>query len=95
MDHFDTWQVVPREVFTPYSCLLISTAFVFVSGVGCLVVSGVRKNMYPGIQKSSIFWERYVLANSADQRSTLFAIPSASFSCLSYKQIVLFIGQLR
>ena len=40
-DQFDQWQVVPRQVFTPYSRLLISTAFVVVSHVGCLGVSGV------------------------------------------------------
>ena len=28
MDQFDPWQVVPRQVFTPYSRLLISVAFV-------------------------------------------------------------------
>ena len=43
MDQFDTWQVVPRQVFTPYSRLLISTAFVVVSHMGCLGVSGVVK----------------------------------------------------
>ena len=36
MDQFDPWQVVPRQVFTPYSRLLISTAFVVVSPIGCL-----------------------------------------------------------
>ena len=41
MDQFDPWQVVPRQVFTPHSCLLISTAFVIVSRVGCLGVMGV------------------------------------------------------
>ena len=42
MDQFDTWQVVPRQVFTPYSHLLISTvtAFVVISHVGCLRVTG-------------------------------------------------------
>ena len=40
-DQFDPWQVVPRKLFTSYSCLLISTAFVVVSCVGCLGVSGV------------------------------------------------------
>ena len=34
MDQFDPWQVIPRQVFTPYSRLLISTAFVVVSRVG-------------------------------------------------------------
>ena len=38
---FDPWQVVPRQIFTPYSRLLISTAFVVVSRVGCLGESGV------------------------------------------------------
>ena len=41
MDLFDPWQVVPGQVFTPYSCLLISTAFVVVNRVGCPGVSGV------------------------------------------------------
>ena len=27
MDQTDPWQVVAREVFTPYDCLLISVAF--------------------------------------------------------------------
>ena len=42
-DHFDPWQVVPRLIFTRYSRLLISTAFVVVSRVGCLRVTVVRK----------------------------------------------------
>ena len=41
MDQFDPWQVVPRQVFTHYSFLLISTAFVVVSHVSCLRVTGV------------------------------------------------------
>ena len=41
MDQFDPWQVVPRQVFIPYSHLLISTAFVVVSPVGYLGVTGV------------------------------------------------------
>ena len=44
-DQFDPSQpVVPRQdlVLTPYSRLLISTAFVVVSGVGCLRVTGVE-----------------------------------------------------
>ena len=40
-DQTDPWQVVPRQVFTLYSCLLISTAFVVVSRVGCDRVTGV------------------------------------------------------
>ena len=40
MDQFDAWQVVLRQGFTPYSRLLISTAFVVVSCVGCLGVTG-------------------------------------------------------
>ena len=40
-DQFDPWQIVPRQVFTSYSRLLISTAFVVVSHVGCLGVNGV------------------------------------------------------
>ena len=37
----DPWQIVPRQVFTPNFHLLISTAFVVVSRVGCLGVTGV------------------------------------------------------
>ena len=40
-DQSDPWQVVPRQVFIPNSCLLISNAFVVVSRVGCLGVTGV------------------------------------------------------
>ena len=36
-DQTDPWQVVPKHVFTPYDCLLISVAFVFSVA---LVVSG-------------------------------------------------------
>ena len=43
MDQFDLWQVVPRQVCTPYSHLLISTMFVVVSCVGFLRVTGVMK----------------------------------------------------
>ena len=37
-DQFDPWQVVPRQVFTPYDCLLISVACC----VGCLGVTNVQ-----------------------------------------------------
>ena len=44
-DQLDPWQVVPRQVFSPYSRpysrLLISNAFVFVSHVGYLGVTDV------------------------------------------------------
>ena len=40
-DQTDPWQVVPRQVFTPYDCLLISVAFVVLCRVGCLWVIGV------------------------------------------------------
>ena len=40
-DQCDPWQVVLRQVFTPYSRRLISTAFVVVNRVGCRWVSGV------------------------------------------------------
>ena len=43
MDQFDPWQVVPRKAFTPYFRLLISTAFVVVSCVGCLRITGVKQ----------------------------------------------------
>ena len=41
MDQVDPWQVVPRQVFIPYSHLLISTVFVVAIHVGCLRVNGV------------------------------------------------------
>ena len=40
---------VPGQVFTPYSRLLISTAFVIVSRIGCLGVTGVNKLPHLGI----------------------------------------------
>ena len=39
-DQTDPWQVVPREVYTPYDCLLISVAFVVL-----LVTSVCRMKM--------------------------------------------------
>ena len=41
-DQTDPWQFVPRQVFTPYDCLLISVAFVVLSRVGCLWGTGVK-----------------------------------------------------
>ena len=41
-DQFDPWQVVPRQVFIPSSCLFISTVLVVISPVGCLRIFGVR-----------------------------------------------------
>ena len=38
MDQFDPWQVVLRQVFTPYDCLLISVAVVVLCRVGSLGV---------------------------------------------------------
>ena len=40
-DQTDSWQVVPRQVFTPYDYSLISVAFIALSRVGCLWVTGV------------------------------------------------------
>ena len=40
-DQTDPWQVVPRQAFTPYDCLLISVAFVVLCRVGYLWVTGV------------------------------------------------------
>ena len=40
-DQFDPWQVVPRQVFTRYDCLLISVAFVVLCRVDCLWVTSV------------------------------------------------------
>ena len=41
MDQTDPWQVVPRNVFTSYYCLLILIAFVVLCRVGCLRVTSV------------------------------------------------------
>ena len=41
MDQFDPWEVIPRQVFTPFSHSLISTAFVVVSHFGCLWVTNL------------------------------------------------------
>ena len=41
MDQFDPWQFVPRQVFIPYDCLLISVVFVVLCRVGYLWVTGV------------------------------------------------------
>ena len=41
MDQFDPWQVVPRQVFTSHSHLLIATVFVVVSCFSCLGVISV------------------------------------------------------
>ena len=37
----DPWQVVPRQVCTPYDCILISVTVVVLCRVGCLWVAGV------------------------------------------------------
>ena len=49
MDQFDPWQYVPRQVFTSYFRLLISTVFVVVSHVGCLGVTSVFIHNYRSI----------------------------------------------
>ena len=50
MDQTDPWQVVSRQVFTPYDCLLISVAFVVLCRVGCLLVIDV----YGAVSKSFV-----------------------------------------
>ena len=45
MDQFDPWQVVPRQVFTPYSHLLILNVFAGVSRVGCLGITSMPIEM--------------------------------------------------
>ena len=40
-DQFDPWQVVPDQVFTSYCLILVSAAFVVLSRVGFLGVTGV------------------------------------------------------
>ena len=44
-NQFDPWQVVPRQVLTPYYRLLISTVFIVVCHAGCLRATSV--NMQP------------------------------------------------
>ena len=44
MDQFDPWPVVPRQIFTPYYRLLISTGFVIVIRVSCLRVTSVMQS---------------------------------------------------
>ena len=46
MDQTDPWLVVPRQVFTPYDCLLILVAFVVLCRVGCLWITGVMGCTY-------------------------------------------------
>ena len=41
MDQTDPWQVVSRQIFNPYDCLMISEAFVVLCRVGCLWLSGM------------------------------------------------------
>ena len=63
--------------------------------------------LWPEYRTNSMYWDRYVSANSADQDQTaseeavrsgsmLFAIPSASFGCINamLHQTFLFLGQL-
>ena len=38
MDQFDPWQVVPRQAFTPYDCLLKSVVFVVLCCVGFMAM---------------------------------------------------------
>ena len=60
MDQGDPWKGVPRQVFTRYCRLLISTAFVVVSHVGCLGVTGVLNATSDFlISASLIFWFDY------------------------------------
>ena len=47
MDQTDPWQVVPRQVFTPYDSLLISVAFVVLRRVDCLGITDMlKKELY-------------------------------------------------
>ena len=43
-DQTGPWQVVPRQLYTPYDYLLISVVFVVLCRVRCLGVSGVLQN---------------------------------------------------
>ena len=53
-DQFDPWQDVPRQAFTPYSRLLISTAYVVISRVGCLGVTD-SVHVYAKIGNVNVF----------------------------------------
>ena len=41
-DQIDLWQVFPRQIFTPYDCLLISVGFVILCPIGFLWVTDVE-----------------------------------------------------
>ena len=41
MDHNDLWQVVPRQAFTACSLIMISSALVVLSHVGCTWITDV------------------------------------------------------
>ena len=41
MDQSDLWQIVPRQEFTPYSHLLLSTALVFLRQLVCTLASRI------------------------------------------------------
>ena len=43
----DPWQVVPRQIFTPYDCLFISVVSVVLCRVGCLWVADVMTSLCP------------------------------------------------
>ena len=55
-DQFDPCQVVLRQVFTPYSHLMISSAFVVVSRVGCLWVTIVIGRVRGSLKVCSCDW---------------------------------------
>ena len=54
-DQTDSWKVVPRQVFTPYSSLLISVAFVVLYRVWSSLETGVFSNKGTQHQKPTRF----------------------------------------
>ena len=55
-DQTDPWQVVRRQAFKPYDCLLISVAFVVLWRVDCLWVRGVISGMLNCPSSVCIVW---------------------------------------
>ena len=69
-DQIDPSQDVPRRVFTPYHCLLITVAVVVLCLVGCLWVTGVymRKATAYRMYQCNTDSNMYLVCNSEELR---------------------------
>ena len=85
MDQFDLWQAVPKQVFMPYSLLLISTAFVVVSHIGCLWITSVQHYTSVELLLSSLIMLCWNFQNG-DKVCTLkkFGIDQTAGVCCSF-----------